>query len=380
MHRSPVVKVTVDRTSSTAAASPEPFAEAARSGLTALNATALVVCTSVGAGLSLYADLVRGATPRAMGLVALLAWSISIVLTLFLAGRSAGPASDSGVLAAILRGARMVRSRPGFAAVVILLSLGVAFTAWSRAKSDQGGVLSAVLADIRRAAAAAESADARTGQIQNDTQAIREAVTKPESPREALVRRGYSNKPEDVCRAISDGDVQAMTWFKEAGMSAATVGVPLGGGQYATCIESALLKTGSTPTQAALNVLALESADLRRLYVSQSFGAANEGNLKAAQLLAKLGGADVVDARLGSVRGTPLMLAVWGDNAEAVKALLAQGADPNEGGRLDFIGSSLFTVSASPLGEALRLGHQEIASALRASGARQSLQRLAYFK
>ena len=379
MHRSPEVKATVDRTSATAAVSPEPFAEAARSGLTALNVTALVVCSSVGAGLSLYADLVRGATPRAMGLVALLVWSISIVLALFLAGRGAGAASY-GVLAAILRGARMVRSRPGFAAVVILLSLGVAFTAWSRAKSQQGGVLSAVLADIHRAATAAESADARTGRIQNDTQALREAITKPESPREALVRRGYTNKPEDVCRAISDGDVRAMTWFREAGMSAATVGVPLGGGQYATCIESALLKTGSTPTQAALNIMPLESADLRRLYVSQSFGAANEGNLKAPQLFAKLGGADVVDARLGSVRGTALMLAVWGNSTEAVKALLAQGADPNEGGRFDFIGSSLFTVSASPLGEALRLGHQEIASALRASGARQTLQRLPYFK
>lgn len=250
----------------------------------------------------------------------------------------------------------------------------------TRAKSDQGGVLSAVLTDIRRAATAAESANARTVQIQNDTQAIRTAVTKPESPMEALVRRGYSSKPEDVCRAITGSDVQAMTWFKEAGMSAATVALPLGGGQYETCIESALLRGGNTPMQAALSLMPLEAADLRRLYVSQLFGAADEGNLKAPQLLAKLGKADVADARLGSVRGTLLMLAVWGNNTDAVKALLAQGADPNEAGRFDFIGSSLFTVSASPLAEALRLGHQEVASALRASGARQSLQRLAYFR
>ena len=66
------------------------FADAARSSITSINGVVLLVCTLVGAALSLYADLFRGGLPNAAGIAALIGWGAAIVLFIYFAGRGAG--------------------------------------------------------------------------------------------------------------------------------------------------------------------------------------------------------------------------------------------------------------------------------------------------
>lgn len=101
---------------------------------------------------------------------------------------------------------------------------------------------------------------------------------------------------------------------------------------------------------AALSALPIDPDDLRRLYVIQAFGVGNQGELQPLALLPKVGVNVAGRTRLSSVRATPLMLAVWGGDVTLVDALLAQGANADEGGRYDFgVGSQMLTVSVSPL-------------------------------
>lgn len=356
------------------------FSEAARAGLTALNATALVVCTTVSAMLSLYSDIAGIAAPKVTGYVALAGWLTSIGLALYLAGRSSTGA-HSGVFDAIGQGLRMARARPGFAAVVLLLSLGATFTVWSRARDDHGGLLASIGWDAKRAAVAAESARSTAGAVKKDTEAIRAAVERPALPAELLARQGFGLTPQDVCRAISEGNLQAVRLFKEAGILVAKVSVALGGGQFAFCPEPAFLdQDKSHRIGQALDALPLDPDDLRRLYVIQAFGFGSEGQLQPAALLPKVGITGAGRTRLSSVRATPLMLAVWGNDAALVDALLAQGADPNEGGRYDLgLGTQMLTISVSPLAEALRLDLVQVAARLKAAGGRSGLARVPYF-
>jgi len=356
------------------------FSEAARAGLTALNATALVVCTTVSAGLSLYAD-VAGATAQFTGYVALAGWLLSIGLALYLAGRSSAGARSPTITGAVVQGLRMARARPGFASIVLLLSLGATFTVWSRARADHGGLLATIGWDAKRAAAAAESANATAGAIKEDAQAIRDAVVRPVSPVELLARQGFSLAPQDVCRAIAQGNVEAARLFKEAGVADAKASIALGGGQSAFCLEPAFLESSKVGgIAAALGALPIDPDDLRRLYIVQAFGMGNEGALQPWALLPKVGVNVTGRTRLSSVRATPLMLAVWGGDVALVDALLTQGANADEGGRYDFgVGSQMLTVSASPLAEALRLGRTDVAQRLKAAGGRSATARIPYF-
>lgn len=364
--------------------SPQPgsdvFSEAARAGLTALNATALVVCTTVSASLSLYADL-AGQAAQFTGYVALAGWLLSIGLALYLAGKSSASARSRSVTGAVAQGLRMARARPGFASIVLLLSLGATFTVWSRARADHGGLLTSIGWNAKRAAVAAESASATADAIKEDTQAIRDAVVRPASPVELLARQGFSLAPHDVCRAITQGNLQAARLFKEAGVTVAKVSVALGGGQSAFCLESTFLSGGKDGAiGAALDALPIDSDDLQRLYVIQTFGVGNEGVLQPLALLPKVDVKTAGRTRLSSVRATPLMLAVWGGDVALVDALLTQGANADQGGRYDFgVGSQMLTISVSPLAEALRLGRFEVAQRLKAAGGRSTTARIPYF-
>ena len=361
-----------------APSTPEVFSEAARAGLTALNATGLAVCTTVSAALSLYAD-VAGATAPFTGYVALAGWLASIGLALYLAGRSSAGAESMTVFGAVAQGLRMAWARPGFAAIVVLLSLGATFTVLSRAKAEHGGLLASIGLDVKRAATAAESASATAGAIQEDTRAIRDAIVRPASPIEWLARQGYALTQQDVCRAIVEGNVQAARLFKEAGVPVAKTSVALGGGQHAFCLEPAFLGQ-RRGIGAALGVLPIDPGDLRRLYMVQAFGVGHEGALQPLVLLSEVGVNMAGRTRLSSVRATPLLLAVWGGDVEVVDVLLAQGAEPNAGGRYDFgVGTQMLTVSVSPLAEAQRLGRTDIAQRLKAAGGRVLTVRVPYF-
>lgn len=363
-------------------ARPEAFAEAARSGLTAANAATLATCTLVGGTLSVFADLAPAGWGHVMGFVALAGWLFSITLALYLAGRSILPQARRGMFATVADGARLASARPGIAGLVVLMTAGAAFTIWSRTHSDSGSVLRSLVAAQERTAATAASTADRAAAIQADTQAIHSAVTRPKTPAEALADLGFNAGAEDTCRAVSTGAVNVLQLMQKLQEFKTSLSVVLGGGQYALCIEEALLDARRGVAVArALSQIEVRAEDVNRLYVAQTIGAGSSEALRPLDVLATVGLATETRSRLMSARATPLMYSVWGNNMPAVEALLAQGADANQSSRFDYsVGTRMTSVAISPMAEAQRLGRSALEKRLRAAGARAEIQQVEYFR
>ena len=359
------------------------FADAARSSITSINGVVLLVCTLVGASISLYADLFQGALPNAAGVAALIGWLVAIALFIYFAGRGAGAAGTWGRISA---GARLGRRNPGFAAVLLALSLAVVFTAWSRAKSDEGGLLASMVSIARQtqasaaeAASAAKSADGKADKIFDDTTAIRQVVTRKLTPAEALARLGYTTSDEDVCNAATAGNEQAMALFAGAGVTSPSFAQ--GGGAGAFCLQPLLLETGrSVLLRTVFTHLPPRLAELNRRYLSSSEEMRLEPSYDLRGLLTAAGIRFISKERLLAVSATPLMLAVWGGNTEAVETLLSRGVNPNLPSKVmvadEVDAMNLFTVIVSPLAEAKRLRFPEIEKLLMSQGAKVTISKV----
>lgn len=346
---------------------PEAFAEATKSGLSSINGTALLTCTVVSAVLSLYAELPGTGAPELVGYLAIAAWLAGLILMLFLAGRSAGA---TGFRASVASGAVMARGNLRFTIVVLMLMGGAALTVWSRVKSEHSA-----RADLR--------------EVRMDASAIKAAVTREVPPAEALARLGFTSSFEDVCRAFNAENAEALKLIAKIGMKSASVSEPLGGGQYALCIEPLLLTAEKgSDIEAMLMILPIAPRDLNRLHVSQQLGFLDSGPIALPPLIKAAGVASDAKARLMHVFASPLMFAVWADNLAATQALLKAGADPNQGANLGVMGTyrppadySLkdFSLTVTPLFEARRLGRTGLVDTLVAAGARSQVKKGDYF-
>lgn len=350
-------------TSDASKTQPEVFSEATKSGLSAINGTALLTCTVVSAVLSLYAELPGTGAPEVVGYLAIAAWLAGLTLMLFLAGRSAGA---TGLRASVVRGAAMARGNLRFTAVVLLLMGGAALTVWSRATSERGA-----RADLR--------------QVRVDASAIKAAVTRVVPPAEALARLGFGSSVGDVCRAFSAGNTEALKLFAKIGGTTASVSEPAGQGIHVLCIELLLLSAGKTPDiDAMLTILPIPARDLNRLHYSAQLGLINSGPIALPPLLKGAGVASDAGAQLQTVYASPLMFAVWGGNLAAAQALLKAGADPNQGAKLDVMRTFkplsndplVYSLTVTPLLEARRLGHAGLIEALVVAGARAKVQKV----
>ena len=361
------------------------LADAARSSITSINGVVLLVCTLVGAALSLYADLFQGALPHAVGTAALIGWLAAIALFVYFAGRGAGAVGTWG---RISTGARLGRKNPGFAAVLLALSLAVVFTAWSRAKSDQGGLLASIVSIAREtqasaaeAASAAKSADGKADKIFDDTTAIRRVVTRTLAPAEALAKLGYTTSDTDICKAATAGNTQAMALFAGAGVTSPSFAQGLGDGFIAFCLEPLLLQTGrAVPLHTVFTHLPPRLVELNRRYPSSVMATALGPFHDFRGLINAAGLRFIKKERFLGARATPLMFAVWGDNAEAVEALLSRGVDPNLPSKVlvadEKDALNLFTVIVSPLAEARRLRLPQIEKLLVSQSAKASLSKV----
>lgn len=363
----------------------DKLADAARSSITSINGVVLLVCTLVGAALSLYADLFQGALPHAVGTAALIGWLAAIALFVYFAGRGAGAVGTWG---RISTGARLGRKNPGFAAVLLALSLAVVFTAWSRAKSDQGGLLASIVSIAREtqasaaeAASAAKSADGKADKIFDDTTAIRRVVTRTLAPAEALAKLGYTTSDTDICKAATAGNTQAMALFAGAGVTSPSFAQGLGDGFIAFCLEPLLLQTGrAVPLHTVFTHLPPRLVELNRRYPSSVMATALGPFHDFRGLINAAGLRFIKKERFLGARATPLMFAVWGDNAEAVEALLSRGVDPNLPSKVlvadEKDALNLFTVIVSPLAEARRLRLPQIEKLLMSQSAKASLSKV----
>lgn len=338
---------------------PEAFGEATKSGLSAINGAALVTCTVVSAVLSLYAELPGSAAPELVGYLVIAAWLTGLTLVLFLAGRSAG---STGFRASVANGAVMARGNLGFTVVVLMLMAGAALTVWSRANSERGS-----RADL--------------GEVRKDASAIKAAVTRELPPAEALARLGFTSSFDDVCRALNAGNTEALKLIAKNGLKSASVSQPLGGGQYALCIEPLLLAADKQANiEAMLMILPIAPRDLNRLHVSQQLGVLDPGPIALQPLIKAARVAPDAKAQLMHVFASALMFAVWADNLAATQALLKAGADPNQGAKLGVMGPSvnLYTLTVTPLAEARRLGQTRLVTALVAAGASAQVKKGPY--
>ena len=356
------------------------FDDANKGGLSAINAVALLACTLTSAGLALYADLAARAAPLVTGWLAISAWVATLTIALYLAGNSVRQQASArhfklsgansslppdlakqGLWVDLTRGASSALQRPVFALLVIFIAAGAVFSAWSKAKSESGSVLASLALAVLA--------------VREDTAVIRREVTRTISPAEQLARLGFTTSTEDVCRAIVAGRLDAFRLMQAVGLPNKAVGISVGGGDHATCIEDELLG-GAQPGKPLGDMLAAlpnTKGELNRRYLSQIIFDSKTGPVNI-YLIARAGRLSVNSGdKLSFVTAPLLMYAVWGGNAQAVSGILKAGADANVSAHLEVArvstGLGFYAIAVSPLAEAQRLGQAEVVAVLKAYGA-----------
>lgn len=357
------------------------FDNANKGGLAAINALVLLACTLTSAALALYSDLMARAAPLATGWLAIAAWLATLTIALYFAGNVAFKEERGSVIEAngtkaslqpnpqkrgfwvvLARGAASATQRPVLALVVVVIATGAVFSAWSKAKSDSGGVLASLAQTVLA--------------VREDTAVIRQEVTRPIPPPEQLARLGFTTTTQDVCKAIIAGRVDVIKLMQAVGLPNKAVGTSVGGGYYATCLEDELLG-GPQPGKDLSEMLAAlpnVNGELDRLYLSQNLSSDNTGPVNI-QSIARAGKLPLNSRdKLMTPEAPLLMYAVWGGNAQAVSGLLKAGANANKSAHVELLGSPMrfHAIRISPLAEAERLGHAEIIAILKANGARVS--------
>jgi Ankyrin repeat len=193
------------------------------------------------------------------------------------------------------------------------------------------------------------------------------------APKESLAQRGYAINAEGACKAAARGDVDALRLLAQAGQAQRSLVID--GERF--CLESALIARGGAKVDAAavINEVKPAQAELNRAYASSTGMTARD--VPQAEALARAAGHRAADLYTGGavVEATPLMLAVWSGNQEAVQAMLAHGANPNLVSVVPVKAVTEQTqvvvrIIASPLFEAQRLRHDGIAKLLGQHGAK----------
>lgn len=329
--------------------------------MTALNAVMLTGCTLVGIFSNIFGHLFGSKTSV---LIALLAWLTAIGLALYFSGKSALGKQTVGIFSSLRQGVRTARNDKVFSIILLVLSIGAIYSAYSANKA----VNLQQLHDVGL-------------QTQENTSRIIQKLEQEAPPTEVLAKLGYSMSQADICRAISDGNRQAMAVVTQISDKPIKLSKAEGEGQFSFCLENLLLTDGEHA--ALLNKsegLVFDTKDLSRLYAAESTGAESPGKIDI-QIIAKQSGAAGHSAQLLEVHATPMMFAVWGGNSAAVKALISQSADVNAASRLMTVTKSnaspmpsLYDILITPLAEAKRLQLTEITDALTQAGAKASSQ------
>lgn len=195
-----------------------------------------------------------------------------------------------------------------------------------------------------------------------------------------LAQRGYAIDAKGVCKAIGQGDVEALRLLDQAGAKATTLVID--GERF--CLEAALAGKAPKVDLAALFAQVKAPRDeINRVYASATGMTARD--VPQAEALARAAGQRAVNLYAGGkvVEATPLMWAIWSDDSAAAEQLLRQGADPNLAARVPVhVGTAgapsltreeAVNISTTPLFEAHRLQRTAIVRLLERAGAKASI-------
>jgi hypothetical protein len=202
-----------------------------------------------------------------------------------------------------------------------------------------------------------------------------------DDPAQALAKLGYKQGHEGACQAAGKGDIAALKLMAQTGQ--ATRSLVIDGDRF--CLESALAgRAGKVNVAAVMGEIKPAATELNRAYASAIGMTARD--VPQPDTLTRAAGHRGENFYAGGkvVAATPLMLAVWANDAAAVQSLLDHGADPNLPSHIPVqvqsgqsaagaqaIGTSaLVQISATPLFEAHRLQKPQIAKLLSQRGAK----------
>lgn len=229
-------------------------------------------------------------------------------------------------------------------------------------------------AQTTTAAMSATAADKKASRILDDTTAIREAVSREDTPPVALSKLAYTTSDADLCRAAVAGKFEALDLFSKAGVTSGSLTMTLEPGVKGFCLEPLFLDPKDVADIGTVNKhfpIALNELD--QLYMSQMIGFGSSKELEGAPALVKSFGLDTHrNAQILDVRASPLVLSIWGKNAAAFDLLMSKGVNPNSGAKMSVMGGSggLYTLTVSPLAEAQRLNGTDMRDALQKRGSK----------
>lgn len=170
----------------------------------------------------------------------------------------------------------------------------------------------------------------RTSDIQDDTQAIRRAVD-PQDDRGRLTHLGYGQDDESKARAIEACDVDAVTLYMQL-HEVMPLALPVFGKRGGSTLEAPILAKNAR-FAAMLKILSAD-AQLDKAALSTpfmlTFTQAQTRSIPSLEGLiakARRQGLQTVGLLPSMVKASPLVVAIWSGNADAVTALLNAGAN-----------------------------------------------------
>lgn len=327
--------------------------------MTHLNATMLTACALLG----LFANIAHDFFGSKISVyVALLAWLTAVIMALYFCGKT-----ENGInfISAIKNGLSNVKNDKLFSIAIVILSAGSVYSAYSSSK--------VTLSDVNQNVIATKDAVEKGN---TTSQKILDKVSEEVSPKEVLVKMGYTTQDEDVCRAMTEGDAKALALMAQIVTRPIKISESPDS-EY--CLESALLSDKYSMGFLKNSYFKLNVAEFNHPHITAVFTMDSPGKVNLSEIY-KLGGLNGKNAKIIMFRSTALLLAIYGGNIDNIKSLIDYGVDVNAkssiSGYVETQGksyASMYTADVTPLFEAKRLKLDEIAALIEKSGGKSSV-------
>lgn len=373
----------------------DPLHMVAAKEVAPVNQAALLSATVVGAVATVAVDL---GTPRSLPWLAtfcVIGWVLAMGLTMILIGRGQprdGLPGDGTLARYVADGWYRCITRKRYALVLALMAGLAAYAVFVKLREPEGGVLGSMFSTLKRVEASSKEAG-------SDLKAIRAGM---ETPQILASRGGYPPTAGGAAEAVANADLNGLRLVLAAGATKVAVNQgsnnPIGrlievkDANVAAVLDAAGLKGPELDLPFPLRFVNGKSPipDFGQLLASQGIRVVPETDpFKEVEVMYVRSATATWSEQSG--QAPPLMLAVWLNKPDAVKALLARdaqansaaffklrlverrrNANPNKEAARAYpyvLGTRDAVLQISALSEAKRLGLRDIEGLLAASGA-----------